>query len=342
VEVQLRTRYTPPAGGPRPARYLVADPGTAQERRFVFYDILEIGRDDAARTEAPGQLLVADSTVSFRHCVITQHPGGRCTVRDLSRNGTRVDGRRLVPNVETEIMAGQAIEVASGLTLVLLGERTPVVADEAIAGGTVVATGFTIATVLVGDIRDFTVMVRQAPSLELQRSVGRVFERLTAEVVRFGGTVKEYQGDAIFAFWEGPADGRQAVSGCRAALALNSFAGQLAADPAVWDVPGFGLGMEWALATGPVVIDSIGGANQRAGLSMVGEAVVRAFRLEKFATADTGPILACETTYQMALGHFTFRSLGEMQAKGFDRPDKVYALMGPQDAGAHPATRVGR
>jgi class 3 adenylate cyclase len=100
--------------------------------------------------------------------------------------------------------------------------------------------------------------------------------------------------------------------------------------------------MEWALATGPVVIDSIGGANQRAGLSMIGEAVVRAFRLEKFATADTGPILACETTYQMALAHFTFRSLGEMQAKGFDSPDRVYALLGPQAAAKEMVPTVAR
>ena len=327
---QAQLRYMAPLGGSRAPKHLVVDPGSPREQRFVFYDTLEIGRFETGRTEAPGMVLVEDSTVSFRHCILTQHQGGRCTVRDLSRNGTRVDGRRLVPNVETEVAAGQAIEVAAGLTFVLVGGDGPAEVDAAIAGATIVAPGFTIATVLVGDIRDYTVMVRQAPSRELQQSVGRVFERLTTEVVRCGGTVKEYQGDAIFAFWEGPADGRQAVGACRAALALNTLAGQIAADRRVWDVPGFGLGMEWALATGPVVIDSIGNASQRAGLSMIGEAVVRAFRLEKFATPETGPILACETTYQMALAHFAFRSLGEMHAKGFDRPDRVFALLGPQ------------
>jgi adenylate cyclase len=263
-------------------------------------------------------------------------------VRDLSRNGTRVDGRRLVPNVETVLVPGQTLEVTAGLTLVLAGGAGPAHADAAVAGGTVVAPGFTIATVLVGDIRDYTVMVRQAPSLDLQQSVGRVFERLTAEVARWGGTVKEYQGDAIFAFWEGPADGRQAVGACRAALELNAAADRLACDRGAWDVPGFNLVMEWALATGPVIIDSIGGANQRAGLSMVGEAVVKAFRIEKFATPETGPILACETTYQMALAHFTFRSLGEMQAKGFERPDRVYALVGPKATTDEPALRMAR
>jgi class 3 adenylate cyclase len=342
VTTPAQLRYTPPVGGSRPPRHLLCQPGTANEQRFVFYDTLEIGRFETGRTEAPGLLLIGDSTVSFRHCVLTQHVGGRCTVRDLSRNGTRVDGRRLVPNVETELAPGQTLEVAAGLTLVLAGGAASAEVEAAIAGGTVVAPGFTIATVLVGDIRDYTVMVRQAPSLELQQSVGRVFERLTAEVVRCGGTVKEYQGDAIFAFWEGPADGRQAVSACRAALVLNALAGELAPDRRVWDVPGFGLGMEWALATGPVVIDSIGGAHQRAGLSMVGEAVVRAFRIEKFATPETGPILACETTYQMALAHFTFRSLGEMQAKGFERPDRVYALVGPQAPANAPVQGMAR
>ena len=337
-----RIRYMAPAGGSRTPRYLVAEPGTPAEQRFVFYDTIEIGRDEAGRAEAPGLLLVGDSTVSFRHCVLTQHVGGRCTVRDLSRNGTRVDGRRLVPNVETEVVAGQAIDVAPGLTLVLIGDESHAEADGPVAGETVVAPGFTIASVLVGDIRDYTVMVRQAPSLELQRSVSRVFERLTAEVVQCGGTVKEYQGDAVFAFWEGPADGRQAISACGAALALNALAEQIAADRRVWDVPGFSLGMEWALATGPVVIDSIGGANQRAGLSMVGEAVVKAFRLEKLATPETGPILTCEPTYQMASAHFRFRSLGDMQAKGFDRPDRVFALLGPKGAIDQAVPRAAR
>jgi class 3 adenylate cyclase len=303
----------------------VWEPGTTREERFVFHDMLEIGRLEAGRAEAPGLLLAGDSTVSFRHCVLTQYPGGRCTIRDVSRNGTRVDGRRLVPNVEVEVAAGQVIQVAAELAFVLTGANPPAEVDAA-AARTVVAPGFTIATVLVGDIRDYTVMVRTAPALRLQQSVGRVFERLTAEVGRLGGTVKEYQGDAIFAFWEGSADGRQAVAACRAVLALDQLAGQLAADGRVWDVPGFRLGVDWALASGPVVIDSIGNASQRAGLSMIGEAVVRAFRLEKFATAATGPILACETTCQMAAAQFAFDSLGEMQAKGFDRPDRVYAL----------------
>jgi len=327
VSTARRYRYLSPATGTAPAKFLAANPGTNDELRFCFYDALEIGRYEASRTELPGHLLIDDPTVSFRHCLVTQTPGGRCTVRDVSRNGTRLDGRRLVPNVEVSFALGQAIEVAPGCSLVLLGD-TPLPAAGGDEGGrTMGAAGITIATVLVGDIRDYTVLVRQAPAVDLQRSVARLFERLTEEVVSYGGTVKEYQGDAVFAFWEGTLLGEQAPKACAAALALNRLANRLASDRGTWDVPGFPLRMEWALATGPVVIDSIGGTHQRAGLSMVGEAVVLAFRLEKFATDLTGPIVACAMTRKMAGDAFRFRDLGEMQAKGFDRADHVFALV---------------
>lgn len=320
--------YAPPPPGPPPAKYLVQESGSPREQRFVFYESVEIGRHQPGRVAAPGQLLVDDPTVSFRHAIVHSPPDGRCTVRDLSRNGTRLDGRRLVPNVETEFRVGQVIEIGNGVRLALAGDGPQ--RREQAAGGTLAAPGFTFATVLVGDIRDYTVLVRRAPSAELQQSVGRVFERLTNEVVRYGGTVKEYQGDAIFAFWEGPLDGRQCVKACTAAFALDRLARALGEDRAVWQLSDFPLRMDWALASGPVVIDSVGSSGQRAGLSMIGESVVLAFRLEKFVTAETGPIVACNMTYTMARDSFAFRDLGEMQAKGFDSPDRVFALLGPR------------
>jgi class 3 adenylate cyclase len=98
--------------------------------------------------------------------------------------------------------------------------------------------------------------------------------------------------------------------------------------------------MDWALATGEVSIDSFGGTTTM-GLSMVGEPVVLACRIEKFATDRTGSILACPATREM-VGRATrepatpgaqkpvetleFVDLGAMQAKGFDSADHVYAL----------------
>jgi class 3 adenylate cyclase len=324
----LSVVYRDPAAAEMPAKYLTARLD-GEERRFLFFDRVEIGRYHPSRPVLPGQLLVDDPTISRRHCVITQNHEGRCWVRDVSRNGTRIDSRRLVPNIEHEFCVGQVLDVGQGLRLLLEGDVTGVaVAFDGPA--TVGAPGTTVATVLVGDIRDYTVLVRRASSEQLQTSVGRVFESLTRQVTALGGTVKEYQGDALFAFWDKAEDARQVIAACRAALHLDEHVCRMAADPEIWDVPGFELRMDWALTTGMVVIDSFGG-DRPTGLSMIGEPVVRAFRLEKFANDETGRILTCEATKMVAARSFSFRDLGKMHAKGFDKPDRVFSLIGISD-----------
>jgi class 3 adenylate cyclase len=259
--------------------------------------------------------------------VLSRLADGRCTLRDLSRNGTRVDGRRLVPNVETEIRPGQVIELGEGCRLRIAGEAPPSACESPPEGRTISAARMVIATILVGDIRDYTVLVRRGPKAEVQDSVNRVLASLAAAVPDLGGTMKEFQGDAIFAFWEGDLRGRQASAACKAALALDRLAQTLARDPAVWTLRDVALRIDWALATGPVRIDAMGGSHPT-GLSMVGDPVAFAFRLEKFADDATGRILACHATREMAKRSHAFRDLGEMQAKGFDRPDRIYALEG--------------
>lgn len=325
-------------GAPRGPRYWAPDPDGRLPRRLAvkladggeaqyrFYGHLEIGRDDDQASPAPGLLLVADPTVSRRHCAITQRAGGQCFVRDMSRNGTRVDGRRLAPNIETELPSGASIAVG-GLELVLVADDAGVKAKRGDSISTIPLPTRVIATVLVGDIRNYTVLVRTALSDRLQQAVTCLFDDLGHAVLSHGGTVKEYQGDAILAFWEGDARGGQAIRACRAALALEPLARQIAGDPSRWPLPDHPLEMDFALATGLVLIDSFGKA-QPTGLSMMGEPVVRAFRIEKFANAVTGSIVVCAETHQAAREAFRFRDLGEQLAKGFDRPDRVFALHG--------------
>ncbi len=309
---------------------LVANTGTADEQRIPFSGVLEIGRDEEDRQPIPGLLLIADPAVSRRHCLIARSADGRWYVRDVSRNGTRVAGRRLVPNIETEIWPGQTLTVGS---LQFTFESRAAATGSGpctCARDTDAVPTQTIATVLVGDIGDYTGLVRRVASPVLQRSVSRVFEILTSEVGELGGTVKEYPGDAVLAFWEGAPDGTQTSAACRAALALDRLARGIAADPTVWEVADFPLLMDWALATGPVLIHTFGGAHPQ-GLSLVGEPVVLAFRLEKLAGEDLGTILTCGRTRALAGTAFAFRDLGEIAPKGFHPRSHVYALLGESE-----------
>jgi len=304
---------------------------------FTFFDHIEIGRDKEGR-DAPGLLLVKDPTVSSRHCVITQDPDGRCFVRDTSRNGTRLNGRRLSPNLKTELKIGQILSIGKGLELRLEGEaptQTPF--EQEPTDGTLgvsnptpvtvlVVSNPTPVTVLVGDIRDYTGLVQRAAASEVQDSVGRVFEQLERAVVKLGGTLKEFQGDAIFAFWEAGSTENYAVDACRAALALDRLVEEMADDRSIWQVEGFSLHMDWALATGIVMISGYG-SEGALGLSMVGETVVLAFRIEKFADESTGPIIACPITKKMASDSFVFNDIGSKKAKGFENSHKLFSLV---------------
>ena len=317
--------YRPPPHSDYPTKRLVEEGGSGAN--FQFHDRIEIGRYHEGRHQV-GVLQVKDATVSSRHCVITQDPDGTCFARDTSRNGTRIDGRRLSPNSKTELKLGQILSVGQKLRLRLDGEEAVTVNLEETTGSqTLGLSNTTVVTVLVGDIRNFTTFVRLAPPSLLQESVARVFARLEKEVVTHNGTLKEFQGDALFAFWEQGSTRNHAAEACRAALDLHRLTGELARDSSVWAVEGFPLEMDWALTTGLVAISGYGGENIL-GLSMVGESVVLAFRLEKLADDSTGPIITCPDTRMMASDSFEFKDLGTRMAKGFDTPQEVYALVG--------------
>ena len=317
------TSYLPPDVIEYPAKWLISENGSDPPDVFLFFNRIDICRFHEKR-RLPGHLLVDDQTVSGRHCVITQDPDGRCFVRDTSRNGTRVDGRRLTPNLTTELETGQVLSIGRSLQLRLDGKL-----PEFASGGTDVESTLgveptTVVTVLVGDIRNYTTLVRLAGHADLQESVNRVFALLESEVQSLGGTIKEFQGDALFAFWEIGTNECHASCACRAALHLEQKVRKWAADPSVWSLGGHPLQMDFALATGMVTISGYG-AEGAMSLSMVGEPVVLAFRIEKLAGTSTGPIIVCPVTRKMAENTFEFRDLGSHQPKGFDDPTHLYS-----------------
>ena len=298
-------------------------------RLFPFHERIEIGRWSKDREGSNGTVLIRDATVSSLHCTVVRRHGGGYFACDLSRNGTWLDGRRLVPNVPVPIQSGQMLSVGHGNHLVLKAEDGAGLLTRrgSRGGGTALETNETMVTILVGDIRHYTNLVRETDASLLQCAVSAVFETLEAEVARHGGSVKEYQGDAIFAFWEDRASVDCVRAACRAALDLDGAARRAGADPAIWNVPTRPLRLDWALATGPVTIRAHGGRTAM-GLTMIGPAVPLAFRIEKLANDETGSILACEETWRRAREVFEFRDLGRREAKGFEELPRVFSLSG--------------
>jgi class 3 adenylate cyclase len=318
-------RYKPPRE--RGRFFLIASEGTVQERRFPFCDRIEIRRLESGTAEEEGTLFVADPTVSAQHCLIVRTPDGRFFVRDTSRNGTRLDGRRLLPNRETELRPGQTITVGSAAPFRLLGCPGGEMAASLVArAGTMATPCSERISVVVGDIRGYTELLETSEREALQRAVSRVFARLEAVVHELGGEIKEYQGDSLLAFWEALTGDGPAVLACRAALALHHRVEALAGDPETWPFAQHPLHMDWAVATGSVSIQ-VFGEDRPEELSMVGEPIVLAYRIEKRADPATGPLLVCGKTRDEAGLRFEFEEIGPMDITGFNHPVPLFRLL---------------
>lgn len=90
---------------------LIYQLGDRDEQEFPFVDTVEIGRKREGEETRPDRIAFSDPIISACHCRVTQSPEGRFFVRDLSRNGTRVDGRRLERDHDFEIAPNQVIQV---------------------------------------------------------------------------------------------------------------------------------------------------------------------------------------------------------------------------------------
>jgi adenylate cyclase len=311
---------------------LVYRRGETGEITVPFHRQIVVGRPTGPNTQSEAHMPIEEPTVSRRHCVVRQSSRGEFFVRDESTNGTRVDGRRLFPKTEVQIDQGTTITVAEGHWAVLeIGRATEEAEDGSVTmfdQTSLAGPTETEVAILVGDVANYTTLNQQFPAGDVAACVQRVFADLEKVITEFQGTVKEYQGDAVFAFWEfePSAPDQHAVRACRCALVLQERVALLADDPDAWIFQDrFPLRMEWAITTGIVAINPFG--RERPGLNMVGDAVNYAFRLEKLAGEQLGTILLSQSTEARVRDTLELRDIGEHSVEG--RPAEVVFALDP-------------
>lgn len=315
----------PPAG--LPPSFLTLRPGTDQETRYRFYDRIQIARYRKSTQNPPaGVLFVKDRTISSKHCEIGLGPDGHFYIRDVSRNGTRLDDRRLEPNIEQCIQSGQKVRVGLQPDFhVTLASSQNVIAMD--TSSTQSSQALSMATVLVGTIENYTGTSAKDTSPALQQSISRVFSKLQLGIMQRGGTVKDHRSDALVAFWEDAINGQNYIGhACKAALELDQVACSLAQDKSVWLLGDMPLVVHWSLTTGPVKIQSHGELRST-GLNVIGESVSLAMQLQRFAGAYTGSIIACAATEALAPAEFQFRGLGPRSLEGKTESQEIYCLI---------------
>jgi len=186
-----------------------------------------------------------------------------------------------------------------------------------------------VVTALFCDVVNSTALAEQLDPEDWAEIMNGVFQRLSAPVLRYEGTVARLLGDALLAFF-GMAvahedDPNRAVL---AALGMMQAAAALRAE--MHRLHGIDLQVRIGINTGPVVVADVGSpeAMERTAL---GDAVNVAARMEQ--TAAPGTIQLSGDTQRFVAALFDLEPLGAIELKGKAEKVAAFRVLGPK---AHP------
>ncbi|MCW2548143.1 MAG: hypothetical protein JWN96_2603 [Mycobacterium sp.] len=174
---------------------------------------------------------------------------------------------------------------------------------------------------------------RLATALDPER-LAEVIDPILAElaeiVLRYGGHVEKFAGDALLALFGAPVTHEDdAVRAQLAGLDMHAAARQWAATPGL--LPG-GLPLHIGVNTGEVVARTIG-SSVRLDYGVLGDAVVLAQRLQ--AAAPAGQTYVGDATHELTAGDFDYAPLPPVKVRGRTDPVTAWQLLATRHGSAH-------
>jgi class 3 adenylate cyclase/CHASE2 domain-containing sensor protein len=179
-------------------------------------------------------------------------------------------------------------------------------------------------TFLVSDLRGFTALTSRLPPVQVIEIMNRYFERMIDIIARYRGTVKEFQGDGILAFFGAPLrstdDPHRAVA---CAIAMQNAMELVNAEHRRLDLPELGMGI--GINTGDAVVGNIG-SEKRASYGAIGTPINLAYRIESYTVG--GQIFISASTYEKVQSLVKVRDTKEVWLKGIDQKLMLYDVVG--------------
>ncbi len=202
----------------------------------------------------------------------------------------------------------------------------PALADQLMGGGVDLLGGReTVATVLFSDIRGFTPLTE---ALGASGTVGLLNEYFTLMVdciVKEGGMLDKYIGDAIMAAFgvpveHGDDEDRAVRSSISMLTRLREWNAERQADGKLPVEIGIGLN------TDSIVSGNIGSPT-RMNYTLIGDGVNLASRLESACKQYAAKLLISEYTFKKLKGTYRTRDIDEVIVKGKTEPVRVYEVL---------------
>ncbi len=273
--------------------------------------------------------ILTDRWISRNHAMIQKMDTGDFYLVDLgSRNGSFVNGRRVsipitlkdanhllfgetelefhCPNLEMDIESGIDADDSQDFTATLHVRR--------------------LISVMVMDIRDFTVLTRKLDERILSEVIGSWFRQAGDIIRNYGGWVDKYIGDAIMAVWFHGAEGVNSTEMLRIFQALRDLHEVTKELSKTYPLP-FPLRVGAGINTGYAMVSNAG-STERSDYTALGDTVNVAFRLES-STKEIGMDIALgEGTYKyisaLETNHQKFQEY-KVHLKGYDDQTITYA-----------------
>ncbi|MBI4577562.1 MAG: adenylate/guanylate cyclase domain-containing protein [Planctomycetes bacterium] len=183
-------------------------------------------------------------------------------------------------------------------------------------------------TIYFSDIAGFTTISESLDPEVLVRVLNEYLTEMSDIILRHGGTLDKYIGDAVMAFWGAPVPqedhARRAIEAaleCRDALARMREAFRERGLPALEARAG--------INTGRVHVGNFG-SQQRFSYTVMGDAVNLASRLEGANKNYGTTIMMGENTFAKTGGEFETRPLDLLRVKGKHQPVAVHEVLAPR------------
>jgi class 3 adenylate cyclase len=302
---------------------------SSQTQQLEIVDKVFIGRS-CKGVDPQKRILVQDAQVSRDHAVISRR-AEQLQITDRSKNGTWVNGTRLAAGASSYLVDGDTITLGEFSLRVFYPEDVTDVTDAAIlTDGTRVTPTEIIVTNVVADVREFTTFSQEHASSDVYALMKEIFDTFSAIVYNFKGTIKDYAGDAVYAFWDHAFEpvSKQAVLACQASIkqteAINEIRTKLSGKNIATD----NLQMGWGITTGKVTMSHYG--SRAADLALVGDCTNLAFRLSGLANKELPEkIVICSQTAELIRNDLKTKDLGAVEIKGRTGKEHVFGLIQP-------------
>ena len=309
---------------PKPFLEWVDDKGQTQHLEIV--DKIFIGRS-CKGVDPQKRILVQDAQVSRDHAVISRR-AEHLKITDRSKNGIWVNGTRLAAGASSELADGDTIGLGEFSLRVFNPENVTHVTDAAIlTDGTRVTPTEIMVTNVVADVREFSTFSQANASSDVYALMKEIFDTFSAIVYNFKGTIKDYAGDAVYAFWDHAAEpiSKQAVLACEAAIQQTQTINEIRAKLNGKNIAADNLQMGWGITTGKVTMSHYG--SRAADLALVGDCTNLAFRLSGLANKELSEkIVICSQTAELIRNDLKIKDLGAVAIKGRTGKEHVFGL----------------